>query len=98
MSLVADAQTALGWREGGQYGSGCLSQRELEVIALLARGLTNKQIARELLITPVTVKHHLSHIFCKLNVENRLELAVMALSQGLVIVPTAASDLADERA
>ncbi|MBZ5544282.1 MAG: helix-turn-helix transcriptional regulator [Acidobacteriia bacterium] len=86
MPLAAGARVKpkrLGW---GREGANGLSGRELQVIALLARGLTNKQIAQTLSITPVTVKHHLSHIFCKLGIENRLQLAVLAFNQGLVAV------------
>jgi DNA-binding NarL/FixJ family response regulator len=64
-----------------------LTERELEVISLLHRGLTNKQIARELSVTTITVKHHLSHIFCKLDVANRLQLALLASEHGLVGSP-----------
>ena len=89
MSLAAVEQLEPKRLARGNEGPNSLSRRELEVIAWLARGLTNKQIAQELSITPVTVKHHLTHVFCKLGVENRLELAVLAVNQGLVAVPAA---------
>ncbi len=60
-----------------------LTERELEVIALAARGLTNKKIAGRLGIGVGTVKTHLYNIFQKLGVKNRTELTVVAREQGL---------------
>ncbi|HVU76242.1 MAG TPA: response regulator transcription factor [Gaiellaceae bacterium] len=56
-----------------------LSAREHEVVSAAARGLTNKQIAAELLITEQTVKFHLGNAFRKLGVTNRAQAAVAAL-------------------
>lgn len=61
-----------------------LTPRELEVIRMLAGGLSNKQIARRLSITPRTVNFHLDNIYSKLGVNSRLEAAVYALRQGWV--------------
>lgn len=55
-----------------------LTDREREVVALIAQGLHNKAIAAELGITDHTVRHHLTAIFAKLRVADRLELAVYA--------------------
>ncbi len=52
-----------------------LSNREQEVLDLLARGKSNKDIAEKLMITPRTVKYHVSSIFSKLKVKNRTEAA-----------------------
>jgi DNA-binding NarL/FixJ family response regulator len=60
-------------------GYALLSPREREVFALLPKGLSNKEIARELGLRDVTVKVHLKHIYQKLDVSNRTEAAVMAL-------------------
>ena len=56
----------------------CLTQREREIAALIGRGDTNKQIARRLAITERTVKAHLSGIFRKLGIADRLKLALLA--------------------
>lgn len=49
----------------------CLTERELEVLQLVAQGLTNREIARELFIAPATVRTHLEHVFEKLGVRSR---------------------------
>ena len=61
-----------------------LSRRELEVAALLVRGLTNKQIASELVVSPATVRSHVEHILAKLDLTSRAQVAVWASRQGLV--------------
>lgn len=61
-----------------------LSTRELEVIALLARGQGNQQIADELMIAEVTVRSHVSHILEKLHLANRVQATLYALREGLV--------------
>jgi DNA-binding CsgD family transcriptional regulator len=58
--------------------NGRLSARESEVVALIAQGLTNKEIARVLFISEATVKVHVLHIFDKLGVRTRTEAAVRA--------------------
>ena len=60
-----------------------LSARELEVLKLLADGKDNLEIARELVISPKTVKNHVSHILMKLHIENRIQAAVYAIRSGL---------------
>jgi two-component system, NarL family, response regulator LiaR len=61
-----------------------LSERERDVLLLLARGLTNKQIARELSIADKTVKSHVSNILGKLGVQSRTQAALHAGRTGLV--------------
>ncbi len=60
-----------------------LTPRELEVIAAIVAGYTNKDIAQKFSISEQTVKHHLTNIFDKLGVFNRLELALFAVEQRL---------------
>jgi DNA-binding NarL/FixJ family response regulator len=61
-----------------------LTPRELEVLDLLARGLDNAEIARALYLSQHTVKHHVSSILVKLQVENRIQAAVRAVRGGIV--------------
>ena len=60
-----------------------LSQREREIIALVAQGHKNKEMAEKLFISEQTVKNHLHNIFDKLGVSDRLELALYAVHKGL---------------
>ena len=60
-----------------------LSDRELEVLKLIANGKDNAQIAAELVISPKTVKNHISNILMKLQIENRIQAAVYAVRSGL---------------
>lgn len=61
-----------------------LTAREVEIIALAARGLTNKAIAMQLSISDRTVQNHLAHIFAKLNAASRTEAVMRAVSLGLI--------------
>jgi DNA-binding NarL/FixJ family response regulator len=61
-----------------------LSDRELEVLKLIANGKDNAQIAKELVISPKTVKNHISNILMKLQIENRIQAAVYAVRSGIV--------------
>jgi DNA-binding CsgD family transcriptional regulator len=61
-----------------------LTERERAVIHLLAQGLTNKEIAAQLNVSPRTVKFHIDNIFSKLGVNNRTEAAIYALRHGWV--------------
>ena len=60
-----------------------LSDRELEVLRLIANGKDNAMIAGELHISPKTVKNHISNILLKLSIENRIQAAVYAVRSGL---------------
>jgi predicted ATPase/DNA-binding CsgD family transcriptional regulator len=62
-----------------------LSPREREVAILLARGLTNKQVAAELVLSPATVRSHVEHILAKLDLHSRAQIGVWASQQGLLI-------------
>ncbi len=61
-----------------------LSERELDVLRLMTRGLANKQIAAELFITEHTVKFHIRAILAKLGAANRTEAVTLSLQKGLV--------------
>jgi HD-GYP domain-containing protein (c-di-GMP phosphodiesterase class II) len=60
-----------------------LTDREVEVLRLLATGLSNKQIARRLTLSPKTIGHHIEHIYAKLDVSTRAGATLFAMDQGL---------------
>lgn len=64
-----------------------LSDREREVITLIGEGLRNKEIAERLSISEITVRHHLSSVYSKLGVGDRLELTIYAYRNGLAALP-----------
>jgi two-component system, NarL family, response regulator LiaR len=61
-----------------------LSQREQEVLALMAEGLSNEEIAEQLVISPATARHHVSACIQKLGASNRAQASAMAVKLGLV--------------
>jgi len=63
--------------------SASLTDREIEVLRLLASGMDNAEIGRTLFISPSTVKNHISSILLKLQIENRIQAAVYAVRSGL---------------
>ncbi len=70
-------------RLGVREQSSALSQREREIVALVAQGLKNKEMAERMFISEQTVKNHLHNIFDKLGVSDRLELALYAIHHNL---------------
>lgn len=64
-----------------------LTEREREVISLVGEGLKNKQVGERLFISETTVTHHLSSVFSKLDVSDRLELIIYAFRHGLAKMP-----------
>ncbi len=79
--LTAAGQKPSRSRAGGPAG---LTTREAEVLGLLARGLPNKGIARQLGISPKTVSNHIEHVYTKLAVSSRAGAAMHAMKLGLV--------------
>jgi DNA-binding NarL/FixJ family response regulator len=61
-----------------------LTPRELEVLRLLAQGLTNRQISQELVVSAATIKVHIEHLIAKLGVSDRTQAAVRASQAGLL--------------
>lgn len=94
----AAAGPALAPPEGGEPSSasrlehrpdpvavGDLSERELEVLQLMARGLSNQEIAQQLYVSSTTVKTHVSRILTKLGVRDRVQAVVEAYESGIVV-------------
>lgn len=72
--------TGLATNQATRYG---LTPREVEIINAVTQGLTNKDIGQALSISEETVKRHLTNIFNKVGMSNRLELALFAIEHGL---------------
>jgi DNA-binding NarL/FixJ family response regulator len=85
--------------DGDQTRIGSLTPREREVVRLLCQGLRNKQIAGHLAVTDVTVRHHLTSVFSKLGVSDRLGLLLYASKHGMTpanaLVPSHSAHPAD---
>ncbi|MGA7670845.1 MAG: HD domain-containing phosphohydrolase [Nitrolancea sp.] len=67
-----------------------LSEREVDVLRLIARGLSNREMAQDLSISKATVGHHIQHIYDKLDISTRAAATMFALQYGLVTEPLAA--------
>nr|WP_323127032.1 response regulator transcription factor [Rubrobacter tropicus] len=61
-----------------------LSERETEVLGFVARGLSNREIARSLHLSEATIKTHLIHVFAKLGVSDRTAAVTVALERGII--------------
>lgn len=83
--LTTVATTLAGGKDA--QGRGPITARELEVMALLAEGLSNKQIAKRLGIREQTVKNHVGHLMDKLGVSSRLEAGLLAATHNLKLLP-----------
>ena len=70
--------------DAGDATDRLLTDRERQVLACLVRGVRNEEIARQLYLSPATVKTHLNHIYAKLEVSNRHEAMARAIELGLV--------------
>ena len=80
--MLSAAGQAPGRSRGG--GPAGLTVREAEVLRLVAQGLPNKGIARQLSISPKTVSNHLEHVYTKLGVSSRAGAAMCAMKLGLI--------------
>jgi HD-GYP domain-containing protein (c-di-GMP phosphodiesterase class II) len=80
-AVLAVAGHRVSRRREGPAG---LTQREIEVLRLLARGLSNKEIAKRLVISPKTVGNHVEHIYTKIDTTNRAGASLFAIQRGLL--------------
>jgi DNA-binding NarL/FixJ family response regulator len=88
------------WPERGHVAPallGELTDREREVMVLVAYGLTNREIAERLVISPATAKTHVSRIMLKLHAHDRAQLVVLAYQTGLVVHTGSAESSAADR-
>ncbi|MEM0895376.1 MAG: response regulator transcription factor [Verrucomicrobiota bacterium] len=79
--------TAIRTRLAAREGRESLSQREHEILTLIVRGRSNKEIASDLGIAETTVKVHVSNVLRKLGVLDRTQAAILAVREGMVAVP-----------
>jgi DNA-binding NarL/FixJ family response regulator len=61
-----------------------LTSREVDVLRLLARGMSSKQIAERLVISPKTARNHIEHIYAKIGASSRATASLFAMQQGLL--------------
>lgn len=69
----------------GPWGTDTLTEREAEILKLVAQGLTNKEVADRLYLSEKTVKHYMTNILQKLQVRNRVEAALIAIRKGTAL-------------
>ena len=74
---------------GVSQGKFALTNREIEIIGRITAGLSNRQVCEEFSISERTVKHHLTRIYNKIGVTNRLALALFAINNRLISTPVA---------
>lgn len=77
--IAAHREKGRGWQRSKHAK---LTERELEVLALAARGMSNRDIADQLFLSSRTIQAHLASIFAKMEVGSRTEAVVQALRQG----------------
>ncbi len=82
--LIAEFLARPGQRPLVRAALGALTEREREVLALVAGGLSNDEIAETLVISPATARTHVGRIMAKLDAHDRAQLVVIAYESGLV--------------
>jgi DNA-binding NarL/FixJ family response regulator len=82
-TVLAPAVAARLVRRAGSPGP-VVTPREVEILQLLARGLANKEMAKQLFVSEATVKSHLSHIYTKLGVDTRAGAVAAAIDQRII--------------
>jgi DNA-binding NarL/FixJ family response regulator len=90
--LIVEFSRSPGRRDAAPAGIDELTPRELEVFRLLARGLSNAEIAAELVVSETTVKTHVARVLMKLGVRDRVQAVVLAYESGLVAPGDASSE------
>ncbi|MFW5468586.1 response regulator [Knoellia sp. CPCC 206435] len=83
-TVLSPAVAAMVVRRAGAGGRDAVTEREVEVLELLSRGLGNKEMARELFVSEATVKSHLSHIYTKLGVDTRAGAVAAAIERRII--------------
>ena len=91
LGLVAQAGIAafIDWIRHSERNRPALTEREREVVALIADGMSNAEIARQHTLSPLTVKTHANHAMTKLGARDRAQLVVLAYQTGLARPPMA---------
>ena len=80
---AGDVQPGPGWNKLQRV----LTDREFEVLTMVARGMSNAEIAEELTISPATAKTHVAHLLTKLDARDRIQLVIIAYQSGLAVTP-----------
>jgi DNA-binding NarL/FixJ family response regulator len=86
-SLISELHAPGGRDTDGNPSSADLTPREVEVLALVSDGNTNREISRTLFMSEKTIKAHLVRVYRKLGVSNRTEAAMMSVSMGIGKIP-----------
>jgi DNA-binding CsgD family transcriptional regulator len=81
---AAGHEAPLGGRSPRMERAGGMSDREIEVLGLAARGLTTKEIADRLFISPKTADHHIQHVYTKIGASTRAAAALWAMQDDVV--------------
>jgi DNA-binding NarL/FixJ family response regulator len=84
LKAVGEGNSVTQESSGAGRGHLLLSKREAEALSLIAEGLTNKEIARRLILTENTVKTHVTSLFNKLAVDSRAQAVAVAAHEGLL--------------